>query len=306
MKRGVAYAMLGSMIALGAATAHLNHSPPPEQTMRQRSQDYSVLEEGPTQSPSLNFTPASPADTQSPAPGPPVCISDSQFEDVIAAVRHSTVLIDTGEGLGSGVIIAHRNGETWVLTNRHVVEAEGAGPDRTPRAAEDVVVHNDGSEAKAVRIMIAPEGIDLALVIVKGDIGPDARLANATLRRGTSVVAVGSPLGIEDSAARGIVSNFVERTSGGGFRFTAIQTDAAINPGNSGGGLFLAGTGELLGITTFKLRISPFETAEGMAFVIPVDMISRFPLQTWRELPMPAPSHSEPDAGTGTPTPSPH
>ncbi len=297
MKRGIAYAMLGSMITIGAGL----HPNPAENVLPMRTAaGYSVMDEGPAQTrdgPGLD--PASPAQLYSSGP-PAACLTDSQLEDTIAALKRSTVLVDTATGLGSGVIIAHRDGRTVILTNRHVVEAEGAKG--KPQAEEGIVVHNDGAEAKAERVLVAPDGIDLAIVIVKGDLGPDARLANATIRRGTGVVAIGSPLGIEDSATRGIVSNFVERTSDGGFKFVAIQTDAAINPGNSGGGLFLAGTGELLGITTFKLKISPFETAEGMSFVIPINVFTQFPLAAWSELQMH--SHSGTEAASASPGPN--
>ncbi len=311
VRRGVAYAMIGSLVAVGAAT-HFNPAERHPQSVRQQPSGYSVMDEGPARTmegPALNFTPAAPIESQAQAPSSApasACQSDSQLEEVIAALKRSTVLIDTASGLGSGVIIAHRNGETFILTNRHVVEAEQAPDGGGPRAEDGMTVHNDGTVARPARIIVAPNGIDLAVVVVKGDLGPDARLANATIRRGTGVVAIGSPLGIEDSATRGIVSNFVERSTQGGFRFTAIQTDAAINPGNSGGGLFLSGTGELLGITTFKLRISPFESAEGMAFVIPINVLGQFPMQTWSELPMPATPHSGPDAGSASPGPAAH
>lgn len=309
VKRGVAYALLGSIVTIGAIS--LDSPLRREERFSQNRSVPAVMEEGPRRlngpsEPAPNFTPAeAPGQTSSTGP-PAACLTDSQLEENIAVLKRSTVLIDTDEALGSGVILRRENGLTVILTNRHVVQAEDPGPDKNPVAAGSMVVHNDGSEAKVVRVLLAPNDLDLAVVFVKEDIGPPARMANATIRRGTGVVVIGSPLGIEDSATRGIISNFVGRRTDSGLPFLAIQTDAAINPGNSGGGLFLASTGELLGITTFKLRISPFETAEGMGFVIPVSMLNQYPIQSWRELPMPAPSHStNPDAGTG-PAPSPH
>ena len=292
MKRGLAFAMVGSMLTLGAGALA-----PPRALQRQ---SYSILEEGPR----LSQPPAHTPDYMSAeSSGPQVCSTASSLEELILELKRSSVMIDTEEGLGSGVIIAHQGGDTVILTNRHVVESDDPGPDKLPVAAAGMTVHNDGTEAKAAKVLLAPRGLDLAIVIVHGDIGPAVRMANATIRRGTGVVAIGSPMGIEDSATKGIISNFVPRTSDGGYGFVALQTDAAINPGNSGGGLFLSDTGELLGITTFKLRISPFETAEGMGFVIPVSVLSQLPISAWRELPMPAASHSRPDAGSGSPGP---
>ncbi|MFN7991858.1 MAG: trypsin-like peptidase domain-containing protein [Candidatus Micrarchaeia archaeon] len=282
-RKGIAYAMVGSILVLGAGGIHqsrYDHGP----------YGRTVMEEGPLQTPGLK--PSSPAavPAQSTAPPSASCTDDARLEGVIDSLKRSTVMIETAEALGSGVVIAREGGRTLILTNRHVVQSDTPGHDDTPLAASGMVVHNDGTSARVVRVLLAPQGIDLAVVVVKEDIGPPARLANASIRRGTSVIVLGSPLGIEDSATMGIVSNFVSRQSDGSFPYIAIQTDAAINPGNSGGGLFLSGTGELLGITTFKLRISPMETAEGMGFVIPISILGQFPIATWQEIPAaPAP-----------------
>jgi serine protease Do len=243
-----------------------------------------VMEEGPRSGP------AAPA--MESAGGPEVCSAATRTEEIIEGLRSSSVMIDTDEGLGSGIIIGKDGGDTIIITNRHVVQSETPGPGHGPVTAGGMTVHNGGQVARVRRVLIAPNGIDLAAVIVGGDIGPAVRIAGETPRQGTRLIIIGSPLGIEDSVSEGVVSNFVSRRTDSGFPFTAIQTDAAINPGNSGGGFFLAGSGELIGITAFKLQLNPFSTAEGMGFGIPISIIQQYPISAWHELPMPAPNQS--------------
>ena len=81
------------------------------------------------------------------------------------------------------------------------------------------------------------------------------------VRPGQEVIAIGSPLGLQNTVTRGIVSAL--RTAGG---VELIQTDAAINPGNSGGPL-LDRDGRVIGVTTLKLSRT---TAESLGFAIAI------------------------------------
>ena len=145
-------------------------------------------------------------------------------------------------------------------------------------------VRNNGKTFTPSRILIAPHELDLAVVFVKGRIGPCRVAQMDTPDVGENVLVVGSPLGSEDSVSKGIVSNLYPDKTKAGFKYFNIQTDAAVNPGNSGGGIFDAQSGKLLGIVSFKLRMSMFETAEGMAFAIPVSLLKKFPYERWEEL----------------------
>lgn len=217
--------------------------------------------------------------------GPNECAAANSSEVLADALRRSSVLISTDEALGSGIIIANSGTETTILTNRHVVESDSPAAGGFARLAPGMVVYNDGRVGAVKRVQIAPNGLDLAVVTVEGDLGPAVRTSTGRLSRGNRLMIIGSPLGYEDSVSAGIVSNFAPRETGSGFHFLAIQTDAAINPGNSGGGFFLAGTGELVGITSFKLMLNPIVTAEGMGFAIPIRYIYDYPYRDWAMLP---------------------
>jgi serine protease Do len=190
------------------------------------------------------------------------------------------VLIRNEDGQGSGIIIGHRNKETVILTNRHVIEVGSE-----LRFPEGLEVRNNGRSVAPRRILVAPEGLDLAVIFVEGRLGPSRATSDDAPPIGANVIVVGSPLGSEDSVTTGIVSNLKPTMTTRGFRYNAIQTDAAVNPGNSGGGIFNAETGELIGIISYKLRMTPFESAEGMSFAIPMSVLTKFPYTDWQQVP---------------------
>ena len=110
---------------------------------------------------------------------------------------------------------------------------------------------------------------DLGIVKIDGaeDL-PVATLGNSDeVRPGEWAIAIGNPLGLNNSVSLGIVSA-TDRTSGvpGGSRVSYIQTDAAINPGNSGGPL-INDHAQVIGINTF-IRTSP---GGGISFAIPIN-----------------------------------
>src|SRR5207249_11534307 len=84
-------------------------------------------------------------------------------------------------------------------------------------------------------------------------------------RAGQEVIALGTPLGLQNTVTRGIVS--AVRQVGA---VTLVQTDAAINPGNSGGPL-LDRSGEVIGITTMGMRSA---VAQGLSFAVAIDHAS--------------------------------
>ena len=204
-----------------------------------------------------------------------------RMQEVVRQLRKSTVLIDSDESVGSGVILYRCGGETAILTNRHVVTSDKA-PDGKVQVSSNIKIVNEGKKVLPVRIVIAPNDLDLALIFVREDIGPPVKFAKTKPEVGSKLIIVGNPLGVEDSVSAGIVSNYVMNRTGSGFPFQEIQTDAAINPGNSGGGMFLS-NGELLGIVTFKLRLG-FGFAEGMGYAIPVSILKDFIVDSWAEI----------------------
>ncbi|GAA1513110.1 trypsin-like peptidase domain-containing protein [Dactylosporangium maewongense] len=160
---------------------------------------------------------------------------------VAEAVLPSVVDITTGEGEGSGVIMST---DGTIITNNHVV----AG------ATKLTVTFSTGKTATATVVGTDPAG-DIAVIKAQNVSGLTAAKFGDSdaLRVGDTVLAVGSPLGLQGSVTAGIVSALHRTISSGeqGAKSIAdaIQTDAAINPGNSGGALVNL-AGEVVGINT--------------------------------------------------------
>ncbi|HWX66895.1 MAG TPA: trypsin-like peptidase domain-containing protein [Rhodanobacter sp.] len=156
--------------------------------------------------------------------------------------------------LGSGVIV-NAQGQGYVLTNNHVIA----------HAADIQVLLYDGRIAKAT-LVGADEESDLAVLKIDAGNLPVIQMAVQQLRPGDVVLAIGNPLGLNQTVTMGIVSA-IGRQLNSSSAEDFIQTDAAINLGNSGGALVNT-EGELVGINT--LLIGKAAGAEGIGFAIPV------------------------------------
>lgn len=160
-------------------------------------------------------------------------------------------------GIGSGFII-DRNGT--ILTNAHVLQ----GADKV------TVTLTDGRTFRG-EVRGTDELLDLAVVKVdaKNQELPVVPLGDSSkVQVGDWAIAVGNPLGLNNSVTLGIISNLSRSSSQIGMpdkRLDLIQTDAAINPGNSGGPL-LNKSGEVIGINT-AIRAE----AQGIGFAIPIN-----------------------------------
>ncbi|HSB46510.1 MAG TPA: S1C family serine protease [Candidatus Bilamarchaeum sp.] len=209
------------------------------------------------------------------------CISEEQrVEALIEKLQGSSVKIESDEGIGSGVIIARNGSELLILTNRHVVDADFTFVSNTHLE----VINYTNETAKPVRVYIAPNQLDMAIVAVEKDIGPPAAIADAKPKVGAQVLVIGSPLGIPNSVSGGIISNYASTNTSSGFEYEVIQTDAAVNPGNSGGGVFLSSDGDLIGIISFKLVLRGNQLAEGLGFAIPANILEDYPLREWKAI----------------------
>lgn len=159
-------------------------------------------------------------------------------------------------GQGSGFII-DKSG--IILTNAHVVD----------QADKVTVTLKDGRTFEG-QVRGADEITDLA--VVKIDTSSDLPVVtlgdSAQVQVGDWAIAVGNPLGLDNTVTLGIVSTLHRSSTEVGIpdkRLDFIQTDAAINPGNSGGPL-LNEDGEVIGINT-AIRAG----ATGIGFAIPID-----------------------------------
>jgi putative serine protease PepD len=168
-------------------------------------------------------------------------------------------------GNGSGVII---RSDGHILTNDHVI------------AGADGLYVTIGMDELPATVVGRDPSSDLAVIRIERTGLPAAALgSSADLRVGQSVVAIGSPFGLDKTVTTGIVSalgrtSFAESAEAQLTAYTSlIQTDAAINPGNSGGALADA-EGRVVGINTLIQSPSGAVGAPqsaGIGFAIPID-----------------------------------
>lgn len=171
-------------------------------------------------------------------------------------------------GLGSGFII-DKSG--LVLTNAHVVDK-----------ADRVTVRLKDGRSFEGKVQGVDEVTDLALIKINaGNDLPVAPLGSSSnVQVGDWAIAVGNPLGFDNTVTLGIVSTLRRSSAQVGIpdkRLDFIQTDAAINPGNSGGPL-LNDRGEVIGINT-AIRAD----AMGIGFAIPIDKAKQIVAQLERD-----------------------
>ncbi|MFN5400430.1 MAG: HhoA/HhoB/HtrA family serine endopeptidase [Pseudanabaena sp.] len=165
-------------------------------------------------------------------------------------------------GTGSGFII---NKEGDIITNAHVV----SGADKV------TVILKDGRQIEG-KVIGSDELTDIAVVQVKPDNLPTVSLgSSANLQPGDWAIAIGNPLGLDNTVTAGIISAIGRNSGQIGVdkRVSFIQTDAAINPGNSGGPL-LNQNGEVIGVNTAIIQ-----GAQGLGFAIPIETAQRIAKQ---------------------------
>ena len=194
-------------------------------------------------------------------------------EAVQPAVVSIRLLTEDNAISGSGSIISQ---DGYVLTNNHVVEGAADG------RAEMTVTLQDGSTHRA-KFIAGDSNTDVAVIKVE-DVSnmPTITIGNSDdLAVGQNVVAIGAPLGLEQTVTTGIVSalNRPVRAGEGGEAtiIDAIQTDAAINPGNSGGPLVNM-NGELIGMNSVIASTnngSEEAGSIGLGFAIPANFARR-------------------------------
>lgn len=171
----------------------------------------------------------------------------------------------TERGTGSGFIVSD---DGLIFTNAHVVEG-----------TSQVSVLLSSGKVYEGKVLGVDEMTDVAVVKIQGNNLPTVTLGNTkTLMIGEWAIAIGNPLGLDNTVTVGIISAKDRSSSEVGVpdkRVKFIQTDAAINPGNSGGPLLNA-RGEVIGINT-AIRAD----AQGLGFAIPIETASRIAEQLY-------------------------
>lgn len=162
-------------------------------------------------------------------------------------------------GTGSGFII---KSDGLILTNAHVV-------DRADRVS---VTLKDGRNFTG-QVLGTDELTDVAVIKIQASSLPTVSIGNSQqLKAGEWAIAIGNPLGLDNTVTAGIISGTGRSSSVIGApdkRVSFIQTDAAINPGNSGGPL-LNQQGQVIGMNTAIVG-----GAQGLGFAIPIDTAER-------------------------------
>ncbi|MEU4214176.1 trypsin-like peptidase domain-containing protein [Actinoplanes sp. NPDC026623] len=202
-------------------------------------------------------------DVPSPAAAPSASAAeaaDRGIVDMVSVVEPSVVTIHTDEGLGSGVIY---RADGVIVTNAHVV-----GP-----ATRVQVSFADGTQLPG-QVTGSDDLTDLAVLKVGRTGLPAVTVRQELPRQGETALALGSPLGFENTVTQGIISGVSRQIpgSGAGGRplVDLVQTDAPISPGNSGGALVDA-QGRLVGIN--EAYIPPSAGAVSLGFAIPASTV---------------------------------
>lgn len=210
---------------------------------------------GCTDHPSTTTAPSSTA-TSASAGGTP-----EPIVGVVSRLEPSVVTITTGQGLGSGVVY-EANGV--IVTNAHVVGS----------ATQVKVAFADSSQVTG-QVTGSDDITDLAVVRVDRQGLPAVTLRQDLPQPGETALAIGSPLGFENTVTEGIISGVSRQipasTTGGRPLVDLIQTDAAISPGNSGGAL-IDNQGRLVGIN--EAYIPPSAGAVSIGFAIPASTVA--------------------------------
>jgi putative serine protease PepD len=211
---------------------------------------------------------------------------------VAAKALPSVVTVSVGSasagGSGSGVVLTK---DGYILTNAHVVTLDGA----TNKVSIEVKT-STGVVTQATVIGVDPTN-DLAVIKAPGVFTPMEFADSSKVNVGDNVVAIGAPLGLEESVTTGILSALnrtiqvassavpdgsLQLWNGSGaapVSLRVLQTDAAINPGNSGGAL-LNNKGQLIGINVAIATASSSTTSGqsgsiGVGFSIPSNIAKR-------------------------------
>jgi hypothetical protein len=168
--------------------------------------------------------------------------------EIAARGLPSVVTMRTAHSLGTGFVV---RADGWIATNLHVIVG---GPHLK-------VTLRDGRELEVVEVLAASPEHDLALVRVEAQGLPTLTLGDSdAMRPGDPVVAIGNPLGLEDTVSNGLVS---ARRKGKGDD-EVLQVSAPIAPGSSGGPLF-NDRGEVVGVSQAVMQ-----GGQNLAFGVPI------------------------------------
>ena len=191
--------------------------------------------------------------------------------EVSGSVVSIQAALSNGTAKGSGAIVSAKG---YIVTNNHVISG-----------AQQIQVTLSNGQMYTAQVVGTDTTTDLA--VIKLDNPPSELKAvefadSDKLAVGEDVMAIGNPLGYDDTATTGIVSALnrpvtVTDDSGSDIVTNAVQIDAAINPGNSGGPTFNA-AGQVIGINSSIASTATSSDSAGsigIGFAIPSNLVKR-------------------------------
>jgi hypothetical protein len=199
---------------------------------------------------------APPAKGADESPKPAAMAKAQTPAEIAARATPAVVSIRTAHSLGTGFVVSS---DGWIATNVHVIVG---GP-------KVVVTLADKRELPVVEVIAASPDRDLAIVRVEAKGLPALKLGDSdALRPGDPVVAIGHPLGLEDTVSNGLVSA-VRSVGEGPGEMKVLQISAPIAPGSSGGPIFNE-HGEVVGVATAILA-----GGQNLGFGVPVRYLAQ-------------------------------
>lgn len=189
----------------------------------------------------------------------PEAFNNPLFRDFFGADLPNQPQQRVERGTGSGFIISS---DGMILTNAHVVDG-----------ADTVNVTLKDGRSFAGKVTGTDPVTDVAVIKIQANNLPTVPVGDSNqLKPGEWAIAIGNPLGLDNTVTTGIISATGRSSSQVGVsdkRVEFIQTDAAINPGNSGGPLLNA-SGQVIGMNTAIIQ-----GAQGLGFAIPINTAQR-------------------------------
>lgn len=192
--------------------------------------------------------------------------------NVSSSVVSITTTLSNGTGKGSGAVI---DTDGHIVTNNHVVEG-----------AQKITVTMSNGNLYSAQLVGTDVTTDLAVIKLDNPLSDLKAVEFADsdkLAVGEDVMAIGNPLGYENTATTGIVSalnrpvTVTDEETNADIVTNAVQIDAAINPGNSGGPTFNA-AGQVIGINSSIASTATSSSSAGsigIGFAIPSNLVKR-------------------------------
>ena len=192
-----------------------------------------------------------------------------QVSESVVSIQVQT---KSGVGAGSGAVF---DTQGHVVTNNHVVDG-----------AQEIHVTLSNGQMYTAKVVGTDTTADLAILSLDqapSDLKPVKFADSEKLAVGENVMAIGNPLGYENTATTGIVSalnrpvSVMDESNNNPIVTNAVQLDAAINPGNSGGPTFNA-AGEVIGINSSIASMASSKSEAGsigIGFAIPSNLVKR-------------------------------